>query len=405
MEYAINQIRNDFPILSAKVHGKPLVYFDNGATTQKPLQVISRLVKYYETENSNVHRGAHHLSNLATQAFEDARKYIARFINAANPAEVIFTRGTTESVNLVCTGINSLISSGDEVVITAMEHHSNLVPWQQLCEKKGANLKVIPVIKSGELDMNAAKKMLTSRVKIFAVTHISNVLGTINPIKELVTLAHSNAIPVLVDGAQAIAHVPVNVQELDCEFYAFSAHKAYGPMGIGILYGKSAWLEKLSPYQYGGEMIDQVTFEKTTFNGLPYKFEAGTPNVADVLGMETALRYIENIGINNIREHEDVLLDMATQGLSEIPGLQIVGQSKNKTAVLSFVVEGVHPYDLGVLLDQMGFAVRTGNHCAQPLVESLGLTGTVRASFGLYNTTDEVKGFLHALKKAVLMLQ
>ncbi|MBU2553479.1 MAG: cysteine desulfurase [Bacteroidetes bacterium] len=405
MDYPINQIRNDFPILSEKVHGKPLVYFDNGATTQKPRQVIDRVVKYYYTENSNVHRGAHQLSNLATQAFEEARNYIARFVHAASPKEIIFTRGTTESVNLVCTGIQHLIHAGDEVVVTAMEHHSNLVPWQQMCEKQGAVLRVIPVTGRGELDLPEAEKILSNRVKILAVTHISNVLGTINPIKKLVEMAHRHHIPVLVDGAQAIAHIHVDVQELDCEFYAFSAHKAYGPMGVGVLYGKTTWLEKLSPYQYGGEMIDRVTFEKTTFNSLPYKFEAGTPNVADVLGMETALQYIENLGIDNIQQHEDALLELATRELSAIPDLRIIGRSPNKTAVLSFVVEGIHPYDLGTLLDQMGIAVRTGNHCAQPLVESLGLTGTVRASFGLYNTTDEITMFVQSLKKAVLMLK
>lgn len=405
MDYPINQIRNDFPILSEKVHGKPLIYFDNGATTQKPRQVIDRVVKYYYTENSNVHRGAHQLSNLATQAFEEARNYIARFIHAASPKEIIFTRGTTESVNLVCTGIQHLIHVGDEVVVTAMEHHSNLVPWQQMCEKQGAVLRVIPVTGIGELDLPEAEKILSNRVKILAVTHISNVLGTINPIKELVEMAHRHHIPVLVDGAQAIAHIRVDVQELDCEFYAFSAHKAYGPMGAGVLYGKSSWLEKLSPYQYGGEMIDRVTFEKTTFNSLPYKFEAGTPNVADVLGMETALQYIENLGIDSIQQHEDALLELATRELSAIPDVRIIGRSPNKTAVLSFVVEGIHPYDLGTLFDQMGIAVRTGNHCAQPLVESLGLTGTVRASFGLYNTSDEVTMFIQSLKKAVLMLK
>jgi cysteine desulfurase/selenocysteine lyase len=405
MDYPINQIRNDFPILSEKVHGKPLIYFDNGATTQKPRQVIDRVVKYYYTENSNVHRGAHQLSNLATQAFEEARNYIARFIHAASPKEIIFTRGTTESVNLVCTGIQHLIHAGDEVVVTAMEHHSNMVPWQQMCEKQGAVLRVIPVTERGELDLPEAEKLLSNRVKMLAVTHISNVLGTINPIKEMVEMAHRHHIPVLVDGAQAIAHIRVDVQELDCEFYAFSAHKAYGPMGVGVLYGKTTWLEKLSPYQYGGEMIDRVTFEKTTFNSLPYKFEAGTPNVADVVGMETALQYIENLGIDSIQQHEDALLELATRELSAIPDLRIIGQSQNKTAVLSFVVEGIHPYDLGTLLDQMGIAVRTGNHCAQPLVESLGLTGTVRASFGLYNTSDEVTMFVQSLKKAVLMLK
>ncbi len=405
MEFPIDQIRNDFPILSTQVHGKPLVYFDNGATTQKPKQVINRLVEYYSTENSNVHRGAHHLSNMATQAYENARKFIAQFIHAESSDEIIFTRGTTESINLVAAGFYSFINPGDEVVISVMEHHSNLVPWQQLCEKRGAHLRVIPVLEDGSLDMDIARKLLTDKVKMLAVTHISNVFGTINPVKELVAEAHIHNIPVLLDGAQAIAHVPVNVQVLDCDFYAFSAHKAYGPMGIGVLYGKSEWLAKLPPYQYGGEMIDQVMFEKTTFNVAPYKFEAGTPNVADVLGMETALRYIQELGIDRIQQYEDQLLHMATKALLEIPGVRIVGQAAHKTAVLSFLVDGIHPYDLGTLLDQLGVAVRTGNHCAQPLVESLGLKGTIRASFGLYNTVAEIEYFVKSLKKAIIMLQ
>jgi len=405
MKFPIGQIRNDFPILSARVHGKPLIYFDNGATTQKPRRVIDRLVNYYTSENSNVHRGAHHLSNLATQAFENARKFIAGYVHAENAEQIIFTKGTTESINMVASGFYSFVNEGDEVVISAMEHHSNLVPWQQLCEKRGARLRVIPVLEDGSLDMEAAIKLLSHQVKILAITHISNVLGTINPVKELIAQAHQFNIPVLIDGAQAIAHIPIDVSDLDCEFYAFSAHKAYGPMGTGVLYGKMAWLHKLPPYQYGGEMIDQVTFEKTTFNKSPYKFEAGTPNVADVLGMETALQYLQQLGIGKVQQHEDELLHVATAALKEIPGMRIIGEAKHKTAVLSFVVEGVHPYDLGTLLDQMGVAVRTGNHCAQPLVESLGLTGTIRASFGVYNTLEEIDYFVNALKKAIAMLQ
>jgi cysteine desulfurase/selenocysteine lyase len=404
MAFPVNQLRNDFPILSTQVHGKPLVYFDNGATTQKPRQIINRLVEYYETENSNVHRGAHHLSNLATVSFEGARNFIAQYINALKKEEVIFTRGTTDSINLVASSFHSFIQKGDEVLITAMEHHSNLVPWQQLCKNKEANLCVIPVLEDGTLDMPVARKMLSPKVKILAFTHISNVLGTINPVKELVAEAHRYNIPVLIDGAQAIAHVQVDVQELDCEFYAFSAHKAYGPMGTGVLYGKSEWLNKLPPCQFGGEMIDQVSFDKTVFNKLPYKFEAGTPNVADVLGMETALRYLDTLGIKNIQQHEDGLLEHATSSLLEIPGIKIIGQAKQKTAVISFIVEGIHPYDLGTLLDQMGIAVRTGNHCAQPLVQSLGLNGTIRVSFGLYNTLSEVDYFIDSLKRGINML-
>ena len=404
MAFPVNQLRNDFPILSTQVHGKPLVYFDNGATTQKPRQVINRLVEYYETENSNVHRGAHHLSNLATVSFEGARNFIAQYINALKTEEVIFTRGTTDSINLVASSFHSFIQKGDEVLITAMEHHSNLVPWQQLCKNKEANLCVIPVLEDGTLDMPVARKMLSPKVKILAFTHISNVLGTINPVKELIAEAHHYNIPVLIDGAQAIAHVQVDVQELDCEFYAFSAHKAYGPMGTGVLYGKSEWLNKLPPCQFGGEMIDQVSFDKTVFNKLPYKFEAGTPNVADVLGMETALRYLDTLGIKNIQQHEDGLLEHATSSLLKIPGIKIIGQAKQKTAVISFIVEGIHPYDLGTLLDQMGIAVRTGNHCAQPLVESLGINGTIRVSFGFYNTLSEVDYFIDSLKRAINML-
>ena len=404
MAFPVNQLRNDFPILSTQVHGKPLVYFDNGATTQKPRQVINRLVEYYETENSNVHRGAHHLSNLATVSFEGARNFIAQYINALKKEEVIFTRGTTDSINLVASSFHSFIQKGDEVLITAMEHHSNLVPWQQLCKNKEANLCVIPVMEDGTLDMPVARKMLSPKVKILAFTHISNVLGTINPVKELIAEAHHYNIPVLIDGAQAIAHVQVDVQEIDCEFYAFSAHKAYGPMGTGVLYGKSEWLNKLPPCQFGGEMIDQVSFDKTVFNKLPYKFEAGTPNVADVLGMETALRYLDTLGIKNIQQHEDGLLEHATSSLLKIPGIKIIGQAKQKTAVISFIVEGIHPYDLGTLLDQMGIAVRTGNHCAQPLVESLGINGTIRVSFGLYNTLSEVDYFIDSLKRAINML-
>lgn len=404
MAFPVNQLRNDFPILSTQVHGKPLVYFDNGATTQKPRQVINRLVEYYETENSNVHRGAHHLSNLATVSFEGARNFIAQYINALKKEEVIFTRGTTDSINLVASSFHSFIQKGDEVLITAMEHHSNLVPWQQLCNNKEANLCVIPVMEDGTLDMPVARKMLSPKVKILAFTHISNVLGTINPVKELIAEAHHYNIPVLIDGAQAIAHVQVDVQEIDCEFYAFSAHKAYGPMGTGVLYGKSEWLNKLPPCQFGGEMIDQVSFDKTVFNKLPYKFEAGTPNVADVLGMETALRYLDTLGIKNIQQHEDGLLEHATSSLLKIPGIKIIGQAKQKTAAISFIVEGIHPYDLGTLLDQMGIAVRTGNHCAQPLVESLGINGTIRVSFGLYNTLSEVDYFIDSLKRAINML-
>ncbi len=405
MSLNIGQLRKDFPILARKVNGKRLVYFDNAATTQKPVQVIERIKHYYTEENSNVHRGVHHLSQLATDKYEHARQFVASYIHAGSAKEIIFTRGTTESVNVVASLFQHLIGAGDEVLITAMEHHSNLVPWQQLCRQQQAVLKVVPINEKGELDMTALKNMITSKTRMFALAHVSNVLGTINPVGEAVKLARKKNIPVLVDGAQAVAHLPVDVTGLDCDFYAFSAHKAYGPMGIGVLYGKEEWLKKLPPYQFGGEMVDQVSFSETTFNNLPYKFEAGTPNVSGVLGMEAALKYIEEKGIGNVRDHEDELLDFATRKLSKTEGIKIIGEAREKTAVLSFVVNGVHPYDLGTLLDQMGVAVRTGYHCAQPVVESFGLTGTVRASFGIYNTLEEVDVFVDALKKSIALLK
>ncbi len=405
MSIDINKIRSGFPILSRKVNGKPLVYFDNGATTQKPQVVIDSIVNYYSNTNSNVHRGVHSLSQEATTAFEEARKFIAGFINAKSEKEIIFTKGTTESINLMSNIFDEWIRKGDEIVITSMEHHSNLVPWQQLCKTNEAKLKIVPVDRSGEMDMELFADMLNPNVKLVAFTHISNVLGTINPAKEIIDRAHQFGIPVLVDGAQAIAHTKVDVQDLNCEFYCFSAHKAYGPMGIGVLFGKEAWMKQLRPFHYGGEMIENVTFEDTTFNVLPYKYEAGTPNVEGVLAMETALRYIEEIGLENIREHEDELLEYATNKLNEIEGLRIIGTAKNKTAVLSFVVNGVHPYDIGTLLDQMGIAVRTGNHCAQPLIEQYNIPGTVRASFAIYNTKGEVDTFVEALQKVLEMLK
>jgi cysteine desulfurase / selenocysteine lyase len=404
MDFPIAKIRSDFPILSQKINNKPLIYFDNAATTQKPLDVINRISDYYESENSNVHRGMHYLSNIATANFENARKFAANFINAKSDKEIIFTKGTTDSINLVASVIADLIKQNDEVIITAMEHHSNLVPWQQLCIKQRAKLKVAPLDSVGNLDIDAFKKLINTSTKLVAVTHISNVLGTINPIRDIVKIAHDQGVPVLVDGAQATAHIAIDVADLDCDFYAISAHKAYGPMGIGFLYGKQEWLERLSPYQYGGEMVNNVTFKSTSFNEIPYKFEAGTPNVAGALGMEACLKYIKTYNITKIREYEDKLLDYATERLKEIKGVRIIGNASDKTAVLSFVIDGVHPYDLGTLLDQMGIAVRTGTHCAQPLMEYLGLSGTIRASFGLYNTHDEVDIFIKSLNKAVGML-
>ncbi len=404
MDFPIVQIRSDFPILSQKINNKPLVYFDNAATTQKPLDVIKRISDYYKKENGNVHRGMHYLSNIASEHFENARRYVAKFINAKSEKEIIFTKGTTDSINLVASVMTDFIKPNDEVIITAMEHHSNLVPWQQLCIKQKAKLKVIPIDSDGNLDLDAFKKMINTSTKLLSITHISNVLGTINPIKEIVKMAHEHNVPVMVDGAQATAHIEVDVIDLDCDFYALSAHKAYGPMGIGVLYGKTEWLERLSPYQYGGEMVSNVTFEKTTFNDLPYKYEAGTPNVAGALGLEACLKYIEKSDIIQIRDYEDKLLAYATNRLSEINGVRIIGNADQKTAVLSFVINDIHPYDFGTLLDQMGIAVRTGTHCAQPLMEYLNLPGTIRASFGLYNTSEEVDLFINAVKKAVTML-
>ena len=404
MKLDINKIRTEFPILSRKVNGEQLIYFDNGATTQKPKQVIDSIVNYYSTINSNVHRGVHSLSQEATIAFEEARKYIAGFINAKSEKEIIFTKGTTESINLMANVLDDWIQKNDEIIITSMEHHSNLVPWQQLCKQKQAKLKIVPADRNGDIDLDLYEEMLNPSVKLVAFAHISNVLGTINPAKEMIDLAHKYGVPVLVDGAQAIAHTKVDVQDLNCDFYCFSAHKAYGPMGIGVLFGKESWLKQLKPFHYGGEMIENVTFEESTFNSLPYKYEAGTPNVEGVLAMETALKYINDLGIDNIQEHEDELLEYATNKLLEIEGVRIIGTAKNKTAVLSFVVNGVHPYDIGTLLDQMGVAVRTGNHCAQPLIEQYNIPGTVRASFAIYNTKEEVDYFIKALKKTLTML-
>ncbi|MBE0652066.1 MAG: cysteine desulfurase [Bacteroidales bacterium] len=405
MNFPVDEIRKDFPILDQKVNGRPLVYFDNAATTQKPMAVINRISEYYLKENSNVHRGVHHLSQLATEAYENARESVRKFINAGSKSEIIFTRGTTESINMLATIVESRVNEGDEILVTAMEHHSNFVPWQQLCLRKRANLKIVPISQQGVLDMDFLKKALNPRVKFLAVTHISNVLGTINPVKEIVKLAHEKGIPVVIDGAQGIVHSKVDVQDIDADFYAFSGHKIYGPMGIGVLYGRESWLNSLPPYQFGGEMVEKVGFDMTTFNHLPYKYEAGTPNVAGALGLEAALHYIDNLGMDKIIEHEDYLLKIATKKLSEIEGMKFVGEAPDKTAALSFLVEGIHPYDLGTLLDQMGVAVRTGHHCADPLMDFYGVPGTVRASFGLYNTEEEVSKLVDAAKKAVQMLR
>ena len=405
MNYPIDAIRENFPILNQQINGNPLIYFDNSATTQKPVQVIERISNYYLKENSNVHRGVHHLSQVATEAYENARQYVADYIHAEERSEIVFTRGTTEAINLLATALIPWIDAGDEVIVSLMEHHSNLVPWQQVCEHRKAKLKVLPMDLDGNLDLEMLKKMLNPQTKLLAITHISNVLGTINPVKEIVEIAHQAGVPVLIDGAQGIAHAKVDVQAIDADFYAFSGHKIYAPMGIGVLYGRKTWLRRLPPYQFGGEMIDQVSFEKTTFNVLPYKYEAGTPNVEGALGLEAALRFVSEIGMENIESHENSLLKRATERLQEIEGMRIIGHAKEKAAVLSFVVNGIHPYDLGTLLDQMGVAVRTGHHCAQPLVDYLCIPGTVRASFAMYNTKEEVDAFAESMKKAVGMLR
>lgn len=405
MTFNVEKIRNEFPILRQKVNGKPLVYLDNAATTQKPNQVIDRIKQYYEFENSNVHRGVHKLSQIATEKYEQARNYVAGFVNAKSEKEIIFTKGTTDSINFLSTIFADLISKDDEILVSAMEHHSNLVPWQQLCNRKQAKFRIIPVFENGEIDIKTFQEMLNSRTKLVAVAHVSNVLGTINPVKEIVSLAHQASVPVVVDGAQAIAHMPVDVQDLGCDFYAFSGHKAYGPMGIGVLFGKEELLNRLPPYQYGGEMVDTVSFKETIFNELPYKYEAGTPNVEGAVGFEAALRFIESNNIDAIQVYEDELLEYATEQLRGIKGVKIFGTAAYKTAVLSFNIEGLHPYDVGTLLDQMGVAVRTGHHCAQPLIDRFGLPGTLRASLAIYNTKEDIDIFVSATQKAVQMLK
>lgn len=402
----INKIRADFPILQQNIYGKPLVYFDNAATNQKPQCVIDTLVEYYKSENSNIHRGVHYLSQKATIAFENARETVKAFINANSSSEIIFTRGTTESINLVAQSFGKkFIKEGDEVIISAMEHHSNIVPWQMICEEKKALLKVIPFFENGELDINAFDNLISEKTRIIAITHVSNALGTINQIKEIIQKAHSKNIAVLIDGAQGIAHSKVDVQDLDCDFYCFSGHKIYAPMGIGVLYGKEELLNQMPPYHGGGEMIKTVTFEKTTYNDLPFKFEAGTPNVGDVLGLEKALQYINEIGIDKIAEYEDVLLNYATEKLAEIEGIRFFGTAKHKSAVISFLIGNIHPFDAGTIIDRHGVAVRTGHHCAQPLMDYYKIPGTIRASFAFYNTKEEIDVLITAVKKAKQMLQ
>ena len=418
----INEIRVQFPVLDQQVYGKPLVYLDNAATTQKPLCVIERERDYYLHENCNIHRGVHYLSQKATEAYEHARQTVADFVHAKEAREIIFTRGTTESLNLLATSFEHLflstfnsqlttdsqlstLNSQLKVLVTSMEHHSNLVPWQQMVQRHHGQLLVVPMNDKGVLDLNRYEELLKEGPKVVSIAHISNVLGTINPVKEMVTMAHQYGIPVVVDGAQSIAHHPIDVQDLDCDFFVFSGHKMYAPMGIGGLYGKAEWLEKLPPYQFGGEMVDTVSFEKTTFNVLPYKFEAGTPNVGAALGLETAIQFIKGLDRREVETHEGQLLQSAIEKLSEIDSIRFIGEAAHRSGLVSFIIDGIHPYDLGTIIDKMGVAVRTGHHCAEPVMTRFGIPGTVRASFAIYNTMEEVEVFVKAVQRAATMLR
>jgi cysteine desulfurase/selenocysteine lyase len=396
------QWRQDFPLLQRTVYGKPIVYLDNAATTQKPTAVVAALQHYYTECTSNVHRGVYYLSEQATQLYEEARRTVQRFLGAAEAAEIVFVRGTTEAINLVahCLG-RTRIRPGSEILLTHMEHHSNIVPWQLVAEQTGARLRVLPITPDGELMLEAYPELLTERTAVVAVVHVSNSLGTINPVAELIQTAHERGIPVLVDGAQAVAHMPVDVQQLDCDFYAFSGHKIYGPTGIGVLYAKRRWLEEFPPYQGGGDMIRHVTFERTLYNDVPYKFEAGTPNIAGAIGLKAALEYVQQCGLERIAAHEHELLRYATERLQELPGVRLIGTAQRKAAIISFVVEGVHPHDVGTVLDREGIAIRVGHHCTQPVMEFFGVPATSRVSFGLYNTLEEVDRLVEALWKVI----
>ena len=400
----VKKIRSEFPILSQKVNGKQFVYFDNGATSQKPQIVIDEIAKYYQEFNANIHRGVHTLSQLATDAYENSRIKIQEHINAEHIHEVIFTSGTTHGINIVANGFASIIKDGDEILVSALEHHSNIVPWQMLCEKTGASLKVIPMNEQGELIMSEFDKLLSAKTKIVTVNHISNALGTINPIKYMIDKAHEVGAAILIDGAQAVSHLKPDVLELNCDFYVFSGHKMCGPTGVGILYGKEEWLNKLPPFQGGGEMIASVSFEKTTYADLPFKFEAGTPNIVGGIVLGTAMDYLNKIGFENIANYEKELLEYGTKKLLEINGLKIFGTSKEKTSVISFNIDDIHPYDIGTIIDKLGIAVRTGHHCAQPIMEFFNVPGTIRASFAFYNTKEEIDLMVEALKKAQIML-
>jgi cysteine desulfurase / selenocysteine lyase len=398
--FDLARVRADFPILEQSVHGKPLVYLDNAATSQKPRPVIEAISRYYEETNSNVHRGVHYLSEQATNEYERVRKTAQQFLNAADSKEIIFVRGTTEGINLVAQSYGRAhVQAGDEILITAMEHHSNIVPWQILCQERGATLRAAPINDAGELDVDKFSALLGPKTKLLAITHVSNALGTINPVRRIVEMAHSWNVPVLVDGAQAVPHMKADVQALDCDFYTFSGHKVYGPTGIGILYGKSALLDQMPPYQGGGDMIMSVTLEKTVYNRLPYKFEAGTPDIAGVIGLGAALRYVSDLGMEQIGAHESAVLDYATSVVSAISGLRLIGTAKHKAGLLSFTLENIHPHDIGTILDQEGIAIRTGHHCSQPVMQHFGIEATARASFALYNTKEEVDRLARAIDK------
>ena len=402
--FSVHTIRELFPALRQKVYGKPLIYFDNGATSQKPQIVLDTLAQYYALENANIHRGVHYLSQQATSAYEAARRTIQQYIHAKAPEEIIFTKGTTDSINLVAFSFGERLKAGDEILISAMEHHSNIVPWQLLCERKGCVLRVIPISKKGELDLATFEQMLNERTKLLAITHISNTLGTINPVKELIAKAHTAGAKVLLDGAQSIQHLGIDVQDLNCDFYTFSGHKVFGPTGIGILYGKEALLETMPPYQGGGDMISKVTFERSTYNTLPLKFEAGTPHIAGAIGLGSAIDFLNSIDMSAAAAHELELTKYAQGILDTFEGLHIIGEAKNKTSVVSFTIDHMHPFDIGTLLDKQGIAVRTGHHCTQPLMDFFQIPGTVRASFAFYNTKEEIDTFVAALERSMQIL-
>jgi len=405
MNFSIEKIRSQFPILERSVNGKRLVYFDNGATSQKPQCVIDEITKYYSFENANIHRGVHYLSQEATTNYEQARDTIQNYIHAKESCEVLFTKGTTDSINLVASSFGETLHEGDEILISYMEHHSNIVPWQMLCERKGLKLRVIPIHENGELNLEAFESLLSEKTKLLSITHVSNTLGTINPVDFLIKKAHSVGTKVLLDGAQSIQHFPINVQELDCDFFAFSGHKVFGPTGVGVLYGKKEILDAIQPYQGGGDMISKVTFEKTTYNELPHKFEAGTPHISGGIALGKAFEFMNSLNMEEIINHEHALLNYAEERLTQISGLTIIGTAKKKASVVSFVVDGIHPFDVGTLLDKQGIAVRTGHHCTQPLMDFFQIPGTIRASFAMYNTFEEIDLFIHALERSIAMLK